>query len=101
MGNYRNRKLTDLARGRPCMARLPGCTGGGDDAIWAHSNHQRHGKGGSLKAHDCYGAILCYACHYAIDEGPGSRDEKEWAMQQARDITLLYLWRHGLIEVAE
>jgi hypothetical protein len=38
----------------------------------AHSNLSEHGKGKGLKAHDCFFAALCNACHKWLDNQGGS-----------------------------
>lgn len=58
--------LRSLARGRPCMVRLPGCDGGGETTVLAHfSLAGVSGRG--LKAPDTCGAWCCYPCHQACD----------------------------------
>jgi hypothetical protein len=60
--------ITDSARGRECLLRLPGvCCGDAAKTVWAHSNSSRHGKGGALKAHDVFGCYACYDCHMVFD----------------------------------
>jgi hypothetical protein len=60
---YRNPKLLREARNHACQ----GC--GADDGtiVAAHSNMQCHGKGMAQKAHDCFIAFLCFACHNIVD----------------------------------
>lgn len=97
--NYRNRDLLDLAYAIPCQFNLPGCEGG-DSGEPAHSNQSRHGKGGSIKAHDCFFASGCRSCHREIDQGMTmSREEKFDVWQRAYERTMLELWRRGLIGV--
>lgn len=96
--NYRNRELLDLAYAIPCQLNLPGCDGGVGEP--AHSNQSRHGKGGSIKAHDCFFASGCRSCHREIDQGKTmSREEKFDVWQRAYERTMLELWRRGLIGV--
>ena len=98
--HYRNRKLLDLAYQLECMVQLPGCMGG-QASEPAHSNQSRHGKGGSLKAHDCFWAAACHACHAELDQGRTmTREEKFECWQRAHERTVLALWQRGLIEVA-
>jgi hypothetical protein len=96
-GNYRNRTLLDLAYSLECQVQLPGvCEGGIGEP--AHSNQSRHGKGGGIKAHDCFIAAACRACHRELDQGRTmDRDEKFEAWQRAHERTLLELFRRGLI----
>lgn len=98
--NYRNRQLLDLAYQIDCTARIEGvCEGGLGEPM--HSNQSRHGKGGALKAHDCFFASGCRACHRELDQGNKfSREEKFAIWQAAHERTELELWRLGLIKVA-
>ncbi|MGH8032712.1 MAG: nuclease domain-containing protein [Luteimonas sp.] len=82
-----------------CQIRLPCCEGGPGEP--AHSNQQRHGKGGALKAHDCFYASACRSCHREIDQGNSmSRGEKFEAWQRGYERTQVELWRRGLVRVA-
>lgn len=54
------------ARGKPCMVRLPGCSGGGDDVVLAH--YRLAGTCGTgMKPPDQLGAWACSNCHDRID----------------------------------
>lgn len=73
--NWRSKKLTQSAKNESCV-----CCGALDDTVvWAHSNSQKHGKGTGIKAHDLFGAYLCYRCHTLFDQGKFYR---EWFMDQ-------------------
>ncbi len=97
--NYRDRDLLDLAYELPCMLQLPCCEGGRGEPC--HSNQARHGKGGALKAHDCFYAAGCRSCHRELDQGRTmTREGKRDAWQLGYERTMLALWRQGLIEVA-
>lgn len=65
MSNYRNKKLTQSAKHESCVS----CGADNGTIVWAHSNSQRHGKGMGIKAHDLFGAYLCYKCHAKYDSG--------------------------------
>lgn len=94
MSNYRNRKILDLAQQHPCTA--PGC--GTDDGtiVAAHSNQGKHGKGGNIKAHDCFVAYLCSACHHFVDQDThASRQERVGVWDAAHEKTIP-LFRHLL-----
>lgn len=59
--------LRQLARDKPCMVRLPGCTGGGESSVLAH--YRLAGLCGTgLKPSDVIGAHACHMCHDAIDQ---------------------------------
>lgn len=98
--NYVNRSLELLCHEIPCTARIPGvCIGGNGQC--SHSNQSRHGKGKSMKAHSCFIAAICQACHVEIDSGKNlTREQREdiWNLAHAR--TLLYLFQTGLVVVA-
>jgi len=66
--NYRNKKITQFARGKMCTLLIPGiCNGNPETSVWAHSNELIHGKGRGIKAHDIFGCIACSDCHDAVD----------------------------------
>jgi hypothetical protein len=97
--NYRNPQLLALARDQACT----NC-GSLHGVVAAHSNWSRHGKGKSIKAHDCFHAWLCFSCHGWLDQGGGydptgmfAADEKLEMYQRAADKTLLRLWQDGHI----
>lgn len=97
--NFRSRDLLDLAYQLPCMFGLLGiCEGGKGEPC--HSNQARHGKGKSLKAHDCFFAAGCRACHRELDQGTRfTREEKEAIWQDAFERTLLTLFQRKLVGV--
>lgn len=97
-GNYRNRDLLDLAYEIDCTLRIQGvCEGGMGEPC--HSNQSRHGKGGALKAHDCFFAAGCRACHRELDQGKKfTLDEKIEIWQRGHERTMLELFRRGLIK---
>lgn len=58
--------LRKLARGRACLVRLPGCSGGGDDTVLAH--YRLGGTCGmGLKPPDFLAAWCCDHCHAVVD----------------------------------
>lgn len=61
-----NADLRKLARGQPCMIRLPGCDGGGETTVLAHA---RLGGtcGMGMKPPDTNGAWGCNPCHALVD----------------------------------
>lgn len=97
--HVRDRALLDLAYEFPCLLRLPCCEGGAGEP--AHSNQPRHGKGGALKAHDCFHVPACRACHREFDQGKTmTRDEKRETFERAFGEYLPMLWQRGLLKVA-
>lgn len=98
MSNFRDRDLLNLAYALPCQLQIPGVCTGGDPSEPAHSNQSRHGKGKSLKAHDCFFAAACRACHVEIDQGSRlTREERIEIWQRGFERTLLALWQRGLL----
>lgn len=104
MSNFRDRKLLDLAhRVNECQLRLPEvCTGYSPHGCEpAHSNSQRHGKGMSIKADDCFHVAACHACHAELDQGRRfTREEKAEFWQAGYDRTMALYWRNGWLKVA-
>ncbi len=105
MSNFRSPALLRLARDESCA----NCGAEDGTVVAAHSNLSRHGKGKSLKAHDCYIAFLCFRCHSWLDQGSGrdpsdrfSRTRPEMAemFTYAMDATTLRLWQRGRIKCA-
>jgi hypothetical protein len=98
-GMFRDRKLLDLAHYAPCMFRIPGvCRSGVNPSVPCHSNLQRHGRGKDNKSHDCYAPAGCPECHYWLDFGKASREEKELAFLAAFERWILFIFRHGWVK---
>lgn len=97
---YRNRKLLDISHESPsCFLRIPGvCIG--SPCVPAHSNYQRHGRGVSHKAHDCFVVAACNACHAWLDSGKASREEKDNAFTHGLNSYTVWLWTEGKVKVA-
>jgi hypothetical protein len=58
--------LRRLARGRPCLVRLPGCDGGGETTVLSH--YRLAGLSGmGQKPPDVIGAWCCHSCHELCD----------------------------------
>lgn len=97
--HYRDRALLDLAYQLNCTLQIDGvCEGGPGEPC--HSNQSRHGKGGSIKAHDCFFASGCRSCHRELDQGRRfTREEKAEIWQRAHDLTMLQLWQQGYLRV--
>jgi hypothetical protein len=96
--NHRDRRYLDLAH------KIHECTNCGcyvpEGCEPAHSNQQRHGKGTSIKANDCFVAALCHECHRHLDSGLGDRIEKQSMWQFAFERTLLIYFLNGWLKVA-
>lgn len=94
--NYRNPKVLAHARGQSCQF----CNALDGTVVAAHSNQGRHGKGMSIKAHDCFVAYLCMRCHTAVDQGRGPQAVRVAIWQQAHERSVP-LFRHLLDEEGE
>lgn len=93
------RALLDAVYQIPCQADWPHDCGSIEPS---HSNQERHGKGKSRKAHDCFIAALCHNAHRELDQGRMfSREDKFVYWQRAHERTLLELFRRGLVGVID
>ena len=59
--------LRKLAKGKPCMVRLPGCDGGGETTVLAHYRLAGY-SGTAKKPPDIMGAWACHWCHEVVDK---------------------------------
>jgi hypothetical protein len=59
--------LTKIARDKPCLVRLPGCSGGGEDTVAAHYRSVSLGAGVAFKTNDYLTSWACFSCHQIID----------------------------------
>ena len=57
--------LRKFAQGKPCMIRLPGCSGLNDETVLCHWRDSSTGMG--AKSPDIIGAWGCSRCHDAVD----------------------------------
>ncbi len=79
-------KMRNACRGQDCWLRIPGvCHGITEDpsVVPCHANWQEYGKGGGLKAKDEFTVPGCGLCHYWLDFGRASYDEKKSAWDRA------------------
>lgn len=89
----RNAYLRDMARGMPCLLRVPGvCTQDRATVVCCHSNLSIHGKAGARKADDHYSVWGCAACHRWLDQGPAPKAQKYRAFMAAHLAQVLE-WR--------
>ena len=72
--------LRKMARGKPCMVRLPGCDGGGETTVLAHYRLAGY-CGTGIKPPDEMAAWCCARCHDLAD---GRRRELGVTKQDAR-----------------
>lgn len=95
-------KLTALAKGQPCLVRLPGCDGGGETTVAAH--YRLAGMSGmGIKPPDLISAWACAKCHDLIDGRAKlpdgySRDSVRLAHAEAVFRTQERLLRMGAIK---
>lgn len=89
---YRSKKILKAVREFDCQRC--GRQGGGQ-TIAAHANWQQYGKGAGLKAHDCFVAALCHACHEVIDGRAGNLSgqdaQEQWEAAWVKTLLLLFL----------
>ena len=55
------------ARGRPCMVRIVGCSGGGEDSILAHYRLAGYCGTGTKPSDTAMAAWCCMSCHDIAD----------------------------------
>jgi hypothetical protein len=97
-------KLREAARNQPCLVRLPGCTGGGEDTVGAHYRSVSLGAGMGIKTNDIWLAWCCFHCHQIVDgresmkHGP-SRDQVRLALAEGVFRTQAKLFELGLLSV--
>lgn len=90
---HRNAHLRDMARGMPCLLRVPGvCTQDRATVVCCHSNLSIHGKAGARKADDHYSVWGCAACHQWLDQGTAPKAQKAAAFMTAHLAQVLE-WR--------
>lgn len=93
---YRNKKLLDAARDRPCV--LCGSIG---TTVAAHSNSLAHGRGFAYKTPDFMTAWVCQSHHDQIDGRSGklTKEEKREMWMDAWVKTVAIWFNEGIVEV--
>lgn len=91
---YKDKALTDMAQGRPCLLMVTAiCNRDPATTVACHSNWEGHGgKGGHRKADDTYSVWGCTACHYWLDFGKASGEAKQEKFMQSHANQVL-AWR--------
>ncbi|MBB1599500.1 DUF1364 domain-containing protein [Variovorax sp. UMC13] len=90
---HRNPYLLAMARGKPCLFRLPGiCNFDPATTVACHSNLGAHGKAGARKADDEYSAWGCFNCHRWLDQGSADGTRKQLAFMSAH-LAQVCEWR--------
>ncbi len=81
--------------------RIPDvCNGNPETVVAAHSNQYVHGKGGALKAHDCFVAWACSDCHRELDQGNQlNYEQKAHYWQRGFERTLLAAVEQEILKV--
>lgn len=92
--------LRKLARGRPCMVRLPGiCNGNPETTVGAHFR-MPGASGMGIKSPDLFIAWACSSCHDAIDRRTNTDLERDYvrlAHLEGMVRTQLVLVTEGII----
>ncbi len=71
----RNPHLLAMAKGKPCLMRVPGvCNNNPETTVAAHSNSHEHGKSMGRKAQDFFSVWACASCHHWYDQGQGAQN---------------------------
>ena len=95
--SYRNKKLLDAARDRPCVL----CESQGT-TIAAHCNRVDLGHGVGIKAPDYYTAFVCQPCHDKIDGRSGKLTKQErydlWLLAFVRTVEVWF--QNGIVRVS-
>lgn len=89
--NYiRSQAILNACRQFPCQY-----CGSREGVVAAHSNQSRHGKGRGIKASDIFVAALCVHCHYDVDQGKLTKEEKLhiWETAHKKTAALLKMFR--------
>ena len=99
---HRCQKLRDAARDRDCTMNSPMCNGNPATTTWCHSDHQEHGKGVGLKAHDIFGFFGCSGCHEWYDTESRrlgvSNEERRAAFTRAHDRSVLIIVQERILK---
>ena len=90
---YRNKKLRDSAKHESCVS----CGADDNTIVWAHSNRSKHGKGAGIKAHDLFGAYLCYKCHTSYDAGKVPENAKFYSENEGLVTWFNCMWERSMI----
>ena len=90
--------LRKLAKGKPCLVRLPGCSHSTETTVLAHI--RRAGVGGmGMKPPDIIGVWACSNCHDVLDGRVPFVDdlgELDTYILEAMCRTLDEIWRLGV-----
>lgn len=96
-------KLRELARGEPCMVRVPGvCNHDRATTVLAHVRIIGV-SGMSMKSPDWFGAWCCSACHDYVDHRGAAGDpySRRLALLEGMVLTQHEILKRGLLPEAE
>lgn len=96
---YKNKKLTEFARGQECTLNIAGvCNYNSETSVWCHFNLEGGKMGG--KTDDLSGGIGCSSCHDALDGRVKyewcNPDEKYFYMARSMKRSLLLAIENGV-----
>lgn len=81
---WHNKTALDACREQACFLSIPGvCCGDSRTVVPCHANWSEYGKAGARKADDIYTVPGCGVCHYWLDFGKSSYEEKKAAWERA------------------
>lgn len=95
--------LTKLAKGQPCLIRLPGiCNRNPETSVWCHVR-MINISGAGIKAPDVFGAIGCSACHDVVDNRAASYaftyEMRRLYLLEGVMRTLVWMMERGILVV--
>lgn len=97
--------LTKMAKGKPCLIRLPGCDGGGETTVGAHYRSVSLGSGTAFKTNDLMVSWACFSCHQAVDgvKDIEGYDKEEIRLAHAEGVlrTIKCLYDTGYIRIGK
>jgi hypothetical protein len=94
-------KITESARDKNCLVRLPCCNRNQSTTVHAHYRSVSLGAGVALKPHDLLGARACSDCHNEIDRRTRLYEHHEARLAHAEGClrTIKALIDEGVIRV--
>ena len=97
---HRNPALLAMARGKPCLLKVPDvCNGDPLTTVACHSNLGIHGKAKARKADDEYSVWGCSACHAWLDQGKATKQEKKDVFMRAH-LEQILVWRRTATDMS-
>lgn len=88
-----------MARGKPCVLRVPGvCNQDPETTVACHSNISMHGKAAARKSDDQYVVWGCSSCHSWLDFGKAGYWERAAAFMRALEAMKYEYRAIGLLD---